>query len=161
SQRANRPSALRGDQRPKLGETRASRRLKESRASLRVEGRPGGKCETAGGLEREAAAVIEDLGLSNRQDAWTDTGGDRTEIIAGAHSYNIPSGFDHMRPAVRYGNNKVEAVRRQRAQDQVEVAEIVKTYAGASGAAARKARAAGEVHRQIAGGRRGAGRELR
>ena len=78
-----------------------------------------------------------------------------------AGSYGLPGRDDHVRLFVVYGSNEVEAMRRQRAQDQVEIAERVRRCAEPGRKVACIASGAGERRAAGDGGwRRRARREL-
>src|SRR5207244_1886964 len=89
---------------------------------------PPANAGTSVGYEREGTAVVEDLGLGDREDARSDAMGCR-RVPNDAGSYDLPGRGDDVRLFVVYRNHKVKAVRRQRAQDQLEVAERVRRYA--------------------------------
>src|SRR6266853_4650100 len=82
-------------------------------------------------LEREATAVIEGLYLRDRNDARTYAR-DHMGIANNAGTNSAPACGDYVRFADSYRHDKVEAVRRQSAQDQVEVAKRVRRGTGTS-----------------------------
>src|SRR5262249_37691492 len=124
-------------------------------SSIRREAWPANRMQ----LEIEGAAVIEDLDLCNGHNARAHAG-DRVFV-------RVPNGApfygDLVRLADSYGDDEIEAVSRQRAQDQLEITEVVQAYAGTGGRAACKVGGAGDSggSRKVADGGRGAFRELR
>src|SRR5262249_44969375 len=73
-------------------------------------------------------AVIENLGLRHRQDAWAHARRDaRIRCGVDALSDHAPGGANDVRLLVVHRNDEVEAVCRERAQDQVEIAERIRS----------------------------------
>src|SRR5258708_33824036 len=71
--------------------------------------------------ECEAAAIVEGLNLRDRCDARARARC-RSPTTSIERTDDVPARRDHVRLSAAYWDNEIEAMRGQRAQDQVEVA---------------------------------------